>query len=103
MIHPPLAHACLQLVCALCTLLHHVRRIGQERRPLLSLRPVSNRKHALQAKAYTTRVGSGPYPTEVHGHLAEELRRVGAEYGTTTGRPRRVGWLDMVALRFAAR
>lgn len=55
------------------------------------------------AKAYTTRVGSGPYPTEVHGHLAEELRRVGAEYGTTTGRPRRVGWLDMVALRFAAR
>ena len=58
---------------------------------------------AAQAKAYTTRVGSGPYPTEVHGEEAEELRKVGQEYGTTTGRPRRVGWLDMVALRFAAR
>ncbi|KDD73336.1 adenylosuccinate synthetase, partial [Helicosporidium sp. ATCC 50920] len=54
-------------------------------------------------KAYTSRVGAGPYPTELHGALAEELRETGAEYGTTTGRPRRVGWLDLVALRYACR
>ena len=53
------------------------------------------------AKAYTTRVGAGPYPTELFGDLAEELREIGAEYGTTTGRPRRIGWLDMVALKYA--
>lgn len=57
----------------------------------------------LQAKAYTTRVGAGPYPTELHGSLAEELREIGAEYGTTTGRPRRIGWLDLVALKYASR
>lgn len=55
------------------------------------------------AKAYTTRVGAGPYPTEIEGALAEDLRAVGAEYGTTTGRPRRIGWLDVPALRYAAR
>jgi adenylosuccinate synthase len=55
------------------------------------------------AKAYTTRVGAGPYPTEIEGALADELRAVGAEYGTTTGRPRRIGWLDVPALRYAAR
>ena len=55
------------------------------------------------AKAYTTRVGAGPYPTEIHGDLAEEIRAIGAEYGTTTGRPRRVGWLDVPALRYDAR
>lgn len=54
-------------------------------------------------KAYTTRVGSGPYPTEIFGELAEELREIGREYGTTTGRPRRVGWLDIVALRYVNR
>jgi adenylosuccinate synthase len=54
-------------------------------------------------KAYTTRVGSGPFPTELDGPLAEELRAAGGEYGTTTGRPRRIGWLDLVALRYAAR
>jgi adenylosuccinate synthase len=53
------------------------------------------------AKAYTTRVGAGPYPTEIAGDLAEKVRAIGGEYGTTTGRPRRVGWLDVVALRFA--
>lgn len=53
-------------------------------------------------KAYTTRVGEGPYPTELFGDLAEELREIGAEYGTTTGRPRRIGWLDLVALQYAA-
>lgn len=54
-------------------------------------------------KAYTTRVGEGPYPTEIHGELAETLREVGAEYGTTTGRPRRIGWLDIPALRYVTR
>ena len=53
------------------------------------------------AKAYTTRVGSGPYPTELFGDHAEEIRAKGGEYGTTTGRPRRCGWLDMVALNYA--
>ena len=54
-------------------------------------------------KAYGTRVGAGPFPTEIDGALADEIRERGGEYGTTTGRPRRVGWLDLVALRYAAR
>jgi adenylosuccinate synthase len=54
-------------------------------------------------KAYGTRVGSGPFPTELDGDLGEELRTRGGEFGTTTGRSRRVGWLDLVALRYAAR
>jgi adenylosuccinate synthase len=54
-------------------------------------------------KAYTTRVGDGPMPTELHDEVGETLRRVGREYGTTTGRPRRCGWLDLPAIRFAAR
>ncbi|GAX81055.1 hypothetical protein CEUSTIGMA_g8490.t1 [Chlamydomonas eustigma] len=55
------------------------------------------------AKAYTTRVGAGPYPTEIFGKLAEDLREIGREYGTTTGRPRRIGWLDIVALKYVCR
>uniref|UniRef100_A0A383V587 Adenylosuccinate synthetase, chloroplastic n=1 Tax=Tetradesmus obliquus TaxID=3088 RepID=A0A383V587_TETOB len=55
------------------------------------------------AKAYTTRVGAGPYPTEIHGDLGEKVREVGREYGTTTGRPRRVGWLDVVALKYVCK
>jgi adenylosuccinate synthase len=54
-------------------------------------------------KAYVTRVGSGPFPTELEGDLADELRARGGEYGTTTGRARRCGWIDLVALRYAAR
>ena len=54
-------------------------------------------------KAYTSRVGDGPFPTELAGELGETIRERGHEYGTTTGRPRRVGWLDGVALRHAAR
>ncbi len=50
-------------------------------------------------KAYTTRVGSGPFVTELSGKLAERIRKAGAEFGTTTGRPRRVGWLDLPLLR----
>ncbi|HNZ54617.1 MAG TPA: adenylosuccinate synthase [bacterium] len=51
-------------------------------------------------KAYTTRVGAGPFPTEDHGPDGDELRKTGFEFGTTTGRPRRCGWLDMVALKY---
>jgi adenylosuccinate synthase len=54
-------------------------------------------------KAYTTRVGEGPFPTELTGELGDSVREAGKEYGTTTGRPRRCGWLDLVALRYAAR
>ncbi len=52
-------------------------------------------------KAYSTRVGSGPFPTEDHGEGGERLRRRGREYGTTTGRPRRCGWFDAVAARYS--
>ncbi len=52
-------------------------------------------------KAYCTRVGSGPFPTELFDETGEELRRQGHEFGATTGRPRRTGWLDMVALKYA--
>ena len=52
-------------------------------------------------KAYCTRVGSGPFPTELHDKDGEELRTIGREFGSTTGRPRRTGWLDMVALKYA--
>jgi adenylosuccinate synthase len=54
-------------------------------------------------KCYTTRVGGGPFPTEIEGELAARIRETGREYGATTGRPRRVGWLDLVALRYAIR
>ena len=54
-------------------------------------------------KAYATRVGEGPFPTELHGPEADRLREQGAEYGATTGRPRRCGWFDAVAARYAAR
>jgi adenylosuccinate synthase len=55
------------------------------------------------AKAYTTRVGGGPLPTELSGPLAERLRESGQEYGASTGRPRRCGWYDAVTVRYAAR
>jgi adenylosuccinate synthase len=54
-------------------------------------------------KAYTTRVGEGPFPTELHDESGEFLRKTGHEYGTTTGRPRRCGWYDAVVARYAAR
>lgn len=53
------------------------------------------------SKAYCTRVGSGPFPTELNNGIGEELRKVGSEFGATTGRARRCGWLDLVALQFA--
>ncbi|MEH6408217.1 MAG: adenylosuccinate synthase [Leeuwenhoekiella sp.] len=54
-------------------------------------------------KAYTTRVGSGPFPTELFDEAGETMGRVGNEFGATTGRPRRCGWLDLVALKYAVR
>ena len=55
------------------------------------------------AKAYVTRVGEGPFPTEIQGPDQARVREIGAEFGTVTGRERRCGWLDLVALRYAAR
>ena len=53
------------------------------------------------AKAYTTRVGEGPFPTELDNELGEKIRQIGFEFGATTGRPRRTGWLDLVTLKHA--
>ncbi len=53
------------------------------------------------SKAYCTRVGSGPFPTELHDETGELIRKTGSEFGATTGRPRRCGWIDLVALNFA--
>jgi adenylosuccinate synthase len=55
------------------------------------------------AKAYATRVGNGPFPSELKADLAEKIREEGNEYGATTGRPRRCGWFDVVAIRLAVR
>jgi adenylosuccinate synthase len=52
-------------------------------------------------KAYCTRVGSGPFPTELHDEIGEQIRVAGSEFGSTTGRPRRTGWLDLPALKYA--
>jgi len=54
------------------------------------------------AKAYCTRVGNGPFPTELTNEVGDRMRQIGVEFGTTTGRPRRCGWLDAVILRYAA-
>jgi adenylosuccinate synthase len=55
------------------------------------------------AKAYSTRVGGGPFPTELLDETGNKIREIGREYGTTTGRPRRCGWFDAVAVRYTAR
>ncbi|WOO89085.1 adenylosuccinate synthase [Mollicutes bacterium LVI A0078] len=54
-------------------------------------------------KAYTTRVGAGPFPTELTGEIADRIREEGREYGTVTGRPRKVGWLDLVQMKYSVR
>ncbi len=54
-------------------------------------------------KAYPTRVGEGPFPTELDDEVGEDLRTRGGEFGVTTGRPRRTGWFDAVVVRYAAR
>ncbi|MES3038565.1 MAG: adenylosuccinate synthase [Bdellovibrionota bacterium] len=61
-------------------------------------------KHVIGVfKAYTTRVGAGPFPSELNDEVGEKLRTEGREFGSTTGRPRRTGWLDLVALKYAIR
>lgn len=66
----------------------------------LGIPPRAIRRVAGVFKAYCTRVGSGPFPTELHDETVEKLRKEGNEYGSTTGRPRRCGWLDLPALRY---
>jgi adenylosuccinate synthase len=67
----------------------------------LGIAPRHIRKVIGISKAYCTRVGSGPFPTELHDETGEQIRKAGHEFGSTTGRPRRTGWLDLPALRFA--
>ncbi|MCX6155179.1 MAG: adenylosuccinate synthase [Candidatus Kapabacteria bacterium] len=67
----------------------------------LGISPISIKKIIGVTKAYCTRVGNGPFPTELNDSTGEEMRRIGAEYGATTGRPRRCGWLDLVALKYS--
>jgi adenylosuccinate synthase len=69
----------------------------------LGIPPQSIRGVIGVAKAYSTRVGNGPFPTELENDTGERLRSIGGEFGATTGRPRRCGWLDMVSLRYSIR
>jgi adenylosuccinate synthase len=69
----------------------------------LGLPPGATKNVIGVTKAYATRVGAGPFPSERRGRLADKIREVGKEFGTTTGRPRRIGWLDLVALKYAVR
>lgn len=69
----------------------------------LGIGPTKISKVSGVVKAYTTRVGEGPFPTEINEAIGEELRQRGGEFGATTGRPRRCGWLDFVGLRHAVR
>jgi len=68
----------------------------------LGIPPMRVRKVFGVLKAYSTRVGEGPFPTELFGEAGEKLRQAGHEFGATTGRPRRCGWLDLPAIRYAA-
>lgn len=67
----------------------------------LGIPPTSINKIIGIVKAYTTRVGNGPFPTELHDEFGKKLQEIGHEAGATTGRPRRCGWLDLVALRYS--
>jgi adenylosuccinate synthase len=67
----------------------------------LGVAPQSIRDVFGVTKAYCTRVGGGPFPTELHDETGEELRKTGNEFGATTGRPRRCGWIDLIALQYA--
>jgi adenylosuccinate synthase len=69
----------------------------------LGIGPTAIRSVVGITKAYATRVGAGPFPTELHDDVGERIRQRGGEFGSVTGRPRRCGWLDLVALRHAAR
>ena len=67
----------------------------------LGIAPRHNNKVYGISKAYCTRVGSGPFPTELHDAVGEQIRQAGREFGSTTGRPRRCGWIDLPALRYS--
>lgn len=67
----------------------------------LGIPPTAVRSIAGVAKAYTTRVGNGPFPTEQENEVGDTLRKVGGEFGATTGRPRRCGWLDLFSLKYS--
>ena len=67
----------------------------------LGISPLKIREIIGVTKAYCTRVGSGPFPTELLDNTGDELRKIGSEFGATTGRPRRCGWIDLVALKYA--
>lgn len=67
----------------------------------LGIPPTSISRIIGVVKAYSTRVGNGPFPTELKDELGDKIRKTGAEFGSTTGRPRRCGWLDLVALRYS--
>ena len=67
----------------------------------LGIPPTSISRIVGVVKAYTTRVGNGPFPTELKDETGEKLRSIGAEFGATTGRPRRCGWLDLIALKYS--
>ncbi|MBI4010211.1 MAG: adenylosuccinate synthetase, partial [Candidatus Aenigmarchaeota archaeon] len=67
----------------------------------LGIGPTKINKVIGVVKAYTTRVGEGPFPTELKDEIGERIRQKGNEFGTTTGRPRRCGWLDLVMLKYA--
>ncbi len=69
----------------------------------LGIPPTSINSIVGVVKAYSTRVGNGPFPTELKDEIGERLRKTGGEYGATTGRPRRCGWLDFVSLRYSIR
>jgi adenylosuccinate synthase len=69
----------------------------------LGIPPTSINSIVGVVKAYSTRVGNGPFPTELKNEIGERLRKTGFEYGATTGRPRRCGWLDLVSLRYSIR
>ncbi|MCX6137349.1 MAG: adenylosuccinate synthase [Ignavibacteriales bacterium] len=69
----------------------------------LGIPPTAIRNVIGIVKAYSTRVGNGPFPTELNNETGERLRTIGGEFGATTGRPRRCGWLDMVSLRYSIR
>lgn len=69
----------------------------------LGIPPTAVRTILGVAKAYTTRVGEGPFPTEEHGNVGERIRKIGDEFGATTGRPRRCGWFDAFAMQYVIR
>jgi adenylosuccinate synthase len=69
----------------------------------LGLAPTKLEKVIGISKAYVTRVGAGPFPTELKSDIGDKIREIGREYGTTTGRPRRCGWIDIVALKYVSR